>query len=96
MKINGIHNKFINIQAYESNDKHNKDKNKINRNNSVDIEISDSAKTLVGKIKESNDLGYSQKVEKIRKVILEGNYKVYSQDIADKIIQTIEEGKGSD
>ena len=91
MKINGNYDKFVNIQAY----KHNSE-NKINKENSINIEISDSAKALVEKIDESNDVKYSEKVEKIRKAILEGNYNVSSQDIADKIIQTMEAGKGSD
>lgn len=95
MKINGIHNKFINIQAYKTNEKHNID-NKIKEDNSLKIEISDSAKALVDKIKESDQVGYSQKVEKIRKAILEENYQVCPQDIADKLIQIIEEEKGSD
>ena len=95
MKINGNYDKFVNIQAYKSNNKHNSE-NKINKENSINIEISDSAKALVEKIDESNDVKYSEKVEKIRKAILEGNYNVSSQDIADKIIQTMEAGKGSD
>lgn len=95
MKINSNYDKFMNLQAYKSNEKHNSE-NKINKENSVNIEISDSAKALVDKLKESNDIGYSERVEKIRKAILEGNYNVSSQDIADRLLKTMEEEKGSD
>jgi len=93
VKINSNYNKFINIQTYKSNDILNTE-NKINKNNSVNIEISDSARALVDKINQSNDIKYTEKVEKIRKDILEGNYKVSPEVIAEKMLKTMEEEKG--
>ncbi|WFA07928.1 flagellar biosynthesis anti-sigma factor FlgM [Tissierella sp. Yu-01] len=95
MKINNIQNKFVDISLYKSNEKKSSEK-EINPKNSVNIQISDSAKALVEKINQSNDIKYSDKVEKIRKSILEGSYKVSSENIANKLLQAMEEQKGSD
>lgn len=95
MKINNIQNKFVDISLYKSNEKKSNEK-EINSKNSVNIQISDSAKALVEKINQSNDIKYSDKVEKIRKSILEGSYKVSSENIANKLLQAMEEQKGSD
>ena len=95
MKINNIQNKFVDISLYKSNEKKINEK-EINSKNSVNIQISDSAKALVEKINQSNDIKYSDKVEKIRKSILEGSYKVSSENIANKLIKAMEEQKGSD
>lgn len=94
MKINRIQNHYIE-NAYKSKDdkRNNID---INKEKSVSIEISNSAKELVDKIEQSDDTKFSERVEKIRKSILNGSYKVSSEDIADKILQTINEQKGSD
>ena len=92
MKINGnrIQDHYLNIKT---NNKQNIE-NKTNKENKIKIEVSDSAKALVEKINQLNDVKNSEKVEKIRKAILEGKYKVSSEEIADKLIKTMEAQKG--
>lgn len=96
MKINKLQNQIIENSLY------NKVSHKrpvgvdIKTDNSVNIQISDSAKTLINKINQSEETNYSEKVEGIRRAILEGNYKVSSEDIADRIIKAMEEQKESD
>ena len=87
MKINRniIQDHYLNIKT---NNKQNIE-NKTNKENKIKIEVSDSAKALVEKINQLNDVKNSEKVEKIRKAILEGKYKVSSEEIADKLIETI-------
>ena len=84
-------------QAYIQNLNLNKEKphNKADRDvkkkdsKSVNIDISKSARKLADKIKSSEDGGFSQRVEEIRKAILSNSYSVSSDDIADKIIANI-------
>ncbi|MDX9916875.1 MAG: flagellar biosynthesis anti-sigma factor FlgM [Gudongella sp.] len=61
----------------------------------VNVEISSSAKELVNRINQVEDKGYTEKVEKIRKAILDGTYRVEPEMIAQKIIDAIESEKGS-
>lgn len=93
MKINRIQNQYVD-NAYKAKDK--KENTDITKEKSVKIEISSSAKELVDKIEQSDDKNFSAKVEGIRKSILDGTYKVSPEDIANKILQTINEQKGSD
>jgi len=95
MKINKLQSQLLNTSLYKTNDKKPNDKD-IKMNSSVNIEISNSAKELVQKINQSNDINFSEKVEKIRASILDGSYKVNSEDIADKIIQAMGNQKGSE
>lgn len=95
MKINNINVK--NLYTNTNKPHENKPKSvesKIEK--PVNIQISDSAKELVKEIEGSKDVNFSEKVEKIRQSILDGNYKVSSEAIADKILQTIEIQKGSE
>ncbi|MDR7869618.1 MAG: flagellar biosynthesis anti-sigma factor FlgM [Tissierellaceae bacterium] len=97
MKIDRVNN--INKQYLENNIKAKENKNlskEINKDSGVNIQISDTAKALINKINESNDTAFSEKVEKIRQSIISGNYKVNSEEIADKIINVLESQKGSD
>ena len=55
------------------------------------VEISTQAKALVKKINESEDSHFSEKVENIRRSIQEGNYSVDVDQIADKILERINE-----
>lgn len=96
MKINRIQNQLLNTNLYKNKDKSNSKDKEIGSKDSVNIEISDSAKVLADKINQSGDTMYSEKVEQIRKAVLEGTYKVSAEDIADKIIQALEEQKDSD
>ena len=95
MKINKLQNQLLNTNLYKTNEKKPNDKD-IKINSSVNIEISNSAKELVQKINQSNDINFSEKVEKIRASILDGSYRVSSEDIADKILQAMNDQKGSD
>ena len=95
MKINKVHTQYQNIKQYQLNE-NNKDKVEITKEKSIDIEISSSAKELAQKINETKSIEYSEKVEKIRASILDGSYKVDSEKIAEKILEKINEQKGSD
>lgn len=95
MKINNINNQMINTNIYNK-IKDVKNTTTEKSNGSVNIEISNSAKELVQKINQSNDTKYSERVEKIRQSIMEGSYKVNTEDIADRIMKAMESQKGSD
>jgi anti-sigma28 factor (negative regulator of flagellin synthesis) len=85
-------------RAYIQNSNLNKDKNqeklykdiKSTKNNSVNIDISKSGRKLADKIKENENLGFSKKVEDIRKAVLNDSYEVSYEEIADKIIENIQ------
>jgi negative regulator of flagellin synthesis FlgM len=96
MKIdrNRMANKLTQINNYNTNNKQVRE-SKTSKEKSVDIQISDSAKALVEKLNASDDVKYSEKVEKIRKAILEGSYEISPEKIADKLIQAMEEQKRS-
>lgn len=94
MKINKVQNNpVINNTNRESERKADPKATKATKG--VNVEISSSAKELVNRINQIEGTGYSEKVEKIRKSILEGTYKVEPGKIADKMLQAIEEEKGS-
>ena len=95
MKINNINKQMINTNIYNKT-KDIKNTTTEKSNGSVNIEISNSAKELVQKINQSNDTKYSERVEKIRQSIMEGSYKVNTEDIADRIMKAMESQKGSD
>ena len=91
MKINKVQNQFIE-NAYKAKEEKNKNID-IKKEKSVNIEISSSAKELVKKMGQSEDVKFSEKVEKIRQSVLEGSYKVSSEEIADKILKAINSEK---
>jgi flagellar biosynthesis anti-sigma factor FlgM len=95
MKINNIQNKLLNANLYKAAEKKPNDK-EIKSKSGVNIEISDSAKKLIEKVNQSDDAKYSEKVEKIRLSILEGSYKVNTEDLAGKIMQAMDVQKDSD
>ncbi|MFH5834874.1 flagellar biosynthesis anti-sigma factor FlgM [Proteiniclasticum sp. C24MP] len=92
MKIDQFHTGYVK-SAYKTSDER--------KNGHVDgktigkstVEISTQAKALVKKINESEDSHFSEKVESIRRSIQEGSYKVDTDQIADKILEKIEEQK---
>ena len=96
MKIDGIQNKFVTMNSYKSKENMKTEEITNTNNNVVKIQISDSAKTLVNKINQPNNIGFSERVEKIRQAILDGSYKVSTEEIADRIIKTIEEKRSID
>ena len=95
MKINNINVKDLYTNSSKSKEDTQKNVNtKVEK--SVNIQISDTAKALAKEIDKSTEIKFSEKVEKIRQSILDGNYKVSSEVIADKILETIEIQKGTE
>ena len=90
MNIDRIKN--INKQYLDNSIKSNKDIKVEKRDDIINIEISDTAKAIINKINQSKDSGISERVEAIRS----GNYKVSSEEIADKIINILKSQKGCD
>lgn len=60
------------------------------------IEISSISKNIARKIGETEDRGYSDKVEAIKRTIAEGRYETSSEEIADKLVDKIIGQKASD
>lgn len=60
----------------------------------VNVQISDSTKRLAQFVNSSKDEGISEKVETIKKAILEGSYKIDDKTIAKKIMDNISIQKG--
>lgn len=94
MKINKVQNNPMISTANRENERK-ADPKTTQATKSVNVEISSSAKELVNRINQIEDNGYSEKVEKIRKSILEGTYRVEPEKIAQKILEAIAEEKGS-
>ena len=93
MKINNINGQYLNTNTQKPKENQHKS-NDIKVDKLVSVQISDSAKELVKEIEGSNDAKFSEKVEKIRQLILDGNYKVSSEAIAGKMLEVIEIQKG--
>lgn len=53
------------------------------------FEVSDTTRKLLNEIKKSEDKGFSDRVEKIRKDIVNGDYAVSSEEIASKMLDVI-------
>lgn len=61
----------------------------------IDVDISETGKVLLEEIAARDDIEYTEKVEKIRKSVMEGTYNVSSEDIAEKILEKLDKQKGS-
>ena len=83
------------LENYKNKDSLKAKDKKLQEDPSVKVEISGSTKKLIGEINKSRDSGFSEKVEGIRKAVLEGKYTVSTEAIADKILSEIELEKGS-
>jgi len=94
MKINKIYTQIINKNIYNSKDERT-DKIHTKGESYVNVEISKTAKELAMKMEQLEDENISERVEEIRKSILDGTYKVSPEDIADKILAAIENQKGN-
>ncbi|RBP70127.1 FlgM family anti-sigma-28 factor [Alkalibaculum bacchi] len=94
MKINHSHSRFISNNPYKTQEQREQTTN-IKKEKNINIEISDSAKSLAQKINQAEGSKYGEKVEEIRKAILEGSYKVSPDKIADKIMNAIKNQKES-
>lgn len=94
MKINHSHSRFISNNPYKTQEQREQTTN-IKKEKNINIEISDSAKSLAQKINQTEGSKYGEKVEEIRKAILEGSYKVSPDKIADKIMNAIKNQKES-
>ena len=97
MKINHSHSRFITNNPYKTQEKR-EQMTDTKKEKNINIEISDSAKSLAQKVKQVDNPKYSERVEEIRKAILDGSYKVSPDKIADKIINAIknQEESGND
>ncbi|HMM68958.1 MAG TPA: flagellar biosynthesis anti-sigma factor FlgM [Gudongella oleilytica] len=94
MKINKVQNNPMISSANRENERK-ADPKTTQATKSVNVEISSSAKELVNRINQIEDKGYSEKVEKIRKAVLEGTYRIDPGKIAQRILDTINDEKGS-
>lgn len=95
MKINNYKGQFIDKNVYNSRSK-SKENAPIHEEKEVNIEISNSARELVKRIKQADDTIFSEKVESIRRSIQSGVYQVSSKEIADKILEAVKVQKGSE
>ena len=95
MKINNYKGQYIDKNVYKSRSKSKKN-DPIHEEKEVNIEISNSARELVKRIKQADDTIFSEKVERIRRSIQYGAYQVSSEEIADKILDAVKVQKGSD
>lgn len=91
MKINRYNSPIQNMDIYKDNMKNKPVESDKAVGSGVNIQISNSAKELVEKINQSNNVEFSERVEKIRQSIIDGKYKVNSEDIAGKIIQAMKD-----
>lgn len=100
MKINNTHEYELQtryLENYKQKESSNLKEKKIKEDEGdVKIHISKSSRDLINKINETKEVGFSEKVENIRKTLLEGKYTVSSDEIADKILETIGNQKGSE
>ncbi len=90
-----VHGNYIDMSIY----KNREDKRKamdIKVDIGADIHISKTAKELVRQIGKSEDTHFTEKVESIRRSILQGKYQISNEEIAGKILETIELQEGSD
>ena len=89
MKIDKFHSNYIS-NMYKTKDEQKKGHVQGPTTKKSSVEISTQAKDLVKKISESEESNFSEKVEKIRRSIQQGTYKVDSEKIAEKILEKIE------
>ena len=93
-RVNNIYEKYLDNNIKAKNDKY-LQKSSI-KDNIVNVQISDTAKALVKTISQAEDTAFSEKVEGIRQSIISGSYKVSPEEIADKILKTLEFQRGSE
>lgn len=93
MKINKSYTQIIDKNKYNIQNE-NKKKATPEDKQSDSVEISKSAKELIKRMEELDNKNISERVEKIRKSIAEGSYKVSSNDIANKILEHMDKQKG--
>lgn len=94
MKIN---NNYDNYNKYiKSSQKREipKEEIKVNKEKNINVQISDTTKRLAQSVNLVKDEGISEKVETIKKAILQGAYKVDDKTIAKKIMDNIFIQKG--
>jgi len=98
MKINKpykIQGKYLD-KINKSSDEREKNLSNAQNDKNISIEISKSTKKLVNKINRVKDQQFDERVERIRQLVVEGKYPISSEKIAERILQTIEEQKGSE
>lgn len=92
-RVNKVYEKYMDNNSKIKNDK--ELQKEIKREKVVNVEISNTAKSLIKTIAQSKDPGFSERVEGIRQSILSGSYKVSPEKIADKILEVLESQEGS-
>lgn len=98
MKINKpykIQGKYLD-KINKSSDEREKNLSNAQNDKNISIEISKSTKKLVNKINKVKDQQFDERIERIRQLVVEGKYPISSEKIAERILQTIEEQKGSE
>lgn len=97
MKINNnydIQNKYL--ESYRQKQEEEKKVKIEKQGKDVEVEISETTKKLVNELNKSKEGQFSERVEEIRKSVLEGTYKVSTDQIADKIMTAIEKQRESE
>lgn len=89
MKIDKPYENYNNYIQKNVNKEIAKEEIKIPKEKNIDVQISDSTKRLLRSINESKNEGISERVENIKKSILQGLYKVDEKTIAKKIMDNI-------
>lgn len=93
MKINKFQNNIILNRENKGNVKTKKRDESLD-SSGVKVEISSSAKELIENIN-NNGAKHSAKVEEIRKAVIDDTYGVDPEKIAEKILESILNQKGS-
>lgn len=93
-RVNNIYEKYTDNNLKTKNDKDLQ--RSLTRDNVVNVQISDTAKALVETISQAEETAFSERVEGIRRSIISGSYKVSPEEIADKILKTLEFQRGSE
>ena len=91
-RVNNIYDKYLENSIR----KENKPVRNREAQDAVRVQISDEAKALVERINEAKDEGFSQRVERIRQAVLSGSYQLFTENIAERILEVIEDQEGSE
>jgi negative regulator of flagellin synthesis FlgM len=84
MKIDKFHSNYIN-NAYKTKDEAKKGYVPGSTSNKSTVEISSQAKELIKRISESEESNFSEKVEKIRRSIQQGTYKILEKIDSERL-----------
>lgn len=94
MKINKSHENYNNYIKMSQKREISKKEIKTSKDKNIDVQISESSKRLAQFVNLEKDEGISERVETIKKAIMQGTYKVDDKTIAKKIMDNIFIQKG--